>query len=211
MSNEVSGSETGFDGPDIVLDALRRLSPTQPQIDRDRLMFLAGRASAVGESTQYSVLSTGCSGDLYHPVRTRATTGYGNLLWPAAASVLAATSLGLAITIAVRAVPSPPLIVVREAAPAQGDADAHAAQSPKDVVPSRRIVAPPVVAAALAPGENYLRTREVAFRMGLEALGSPGTTLRTDVPTYREMLENIAAAAGKSESSAARPAFPSKM
>ena len=60
-------------------------------------------------------------------------------------------------------------------------------------------------AASRSPTDNYIRTRDVALRMGLDALGGPAAfSDRLAVPTYRDLMEG-AAAAGRSSAVSASP------
>jgi len=172
---------------DPVLAALAACSPAPPQLDRDRLMFLAGRASAHPVlSTQYSVPTT------------------ASRLWPTAAAVLAATSIGLAVALFTRTVPEPRVVVVRQSQP-PGTAAIVATTTSNE--PARSIHAPSFASREALPRENYLRTREVAFRMGLDALGSTAITGEPFVPTYADLLRglNQSTAAGPDSAAPARP------
>jgi hypothetical protein len=190
MSDERESST----GLNPIEQALRSFAPIAPQLDRDRLMFLAGRANAEGRG-----LLAPSMGNLSRSERAT------RWLWPASSAALAATSLALAIALFTRSTPQPQLIV-RDA-----PASAVAPQSPVsngDTAP-RRQYATALPRPAPANSESYLKTREVAFRMGLDALGSPpsGGSELSPGTTYIELLEALAAPpAGPAASPAER--FP---
>jgi hypothetical protein len=155
---------------------LASVAPTPPRIDRDRLMFLAGAASATPGSAGASPSHASVS-------RT------GAWLWPASTAALAATSLALAMALLVR--PDPPQRIV-------GDRPAANPVSP----PAPSTSEQPSIAVTVArrrepsdlPANNYLRSRDVALRLGLDALGSPAASGGgLPAPTYRTWLESFAA------------------
>jgi hypothetical protein len=198
MSNENDKS-----GP---LDALeRRLGgfvAAPARIERDRLMFLAGRASA--ESAQYSVLSTEYSQQTIERPKARIDNRRRKWFWPASAAALAATALALAVALVLRweprevivyrDVPGPATII---AATPRGASLADGFQVAA-VVRSRPAV-------SRVPAENYLRTREVAVRMGLDAIGSqPGGPDFSAAPTYGDLLRGLEGSRRASEGAAER-------
>ena len=146
---------------------LAAFAPRPPQLDRDRLMFLAGAESVLSPA------------DHGRERRVDAAAKRGAWLWPAATASLAATSLALAFALFLR--PAPPVqIVVRERPtppPAAAEVAIVVAQSTpglpdtddrEQLLPYRPETRQPEV-----PANNYVRTREVALRMGVDALGSP--------------------------------------
>ena len=146
---------------------LRSFVPAPPRLDRDRLMFLAGAASVQGSEV---------SGQVSEVARAkRAWT------WPAATAALAATSLALAIALVVRTNAPPQVVyVVRPvAAPSMSPQVAiQPERSPNfPATTTDTVVAPrPATRSASTPqipADNYVRSREVALRMGLDALGTP--------------------------------------
>jgi hypothetical protein len=165
--------------------ALRQLRPEPPRIERDRLMFLAGRASA--ESTQYSVLSTEYSSQAFELATARINHLRGNWFWPASTAALAATSLALAVALVLRGEPRE-VIVYRDApGPAIAVAATPRGAAAEDFQVAAVVSIRPVVSRV--PAENYLRTREVAARMGLDAIGSqPGGPDFSAPPTYGDLL-----------------------
>jgi hypothetical protein len=112
----------------------------------------------------------------------------------------------------------------REAAvPAPTVASAHVPQDPEEPThraivsdePLRIAIDPSVARAAetrrpIPPAHNYLQTREVALRMGLDAIGSPRRVGDGAVsPTYFDWLSSLAEAPAEAQQSAA--GLPSKM
>jgi hypothetical protein len=158
--------------PSPLEQALAAFSPAPPQLDRDRLMFLAGAAAEVG-SRKSEVGSRSVGGRYW--------------FWPASTATLAATSLALAIALFARPAPQP-LLVVHETTPPTVQPPRAAVE--RDVPPPRLAVAVPPRPAATT--DSYLKTREVALRMGLDALGSPGSGGgQASGGTYLELLEGL--------------------
>lgn len=136
-------------------------------------MFLAGVASATPGSAGVS------------PSQTRAW------LWPASTAALAATSLALAMALLVR--PEPPQRIVYLDRPATNPAAPLAPRMPEPPLVARAIVGRS--APTELPANNYVRSRDVALRLGLDALGSPaiGGGGNLPAPTYRSWLESFVA------------------
>jgi hypothetical protein len=60
-------------------------------------------------------------------------------------------------------------------------------------------------AVSRVPAENYLRTREVALRMGLDAIGSqPGGPGFSAPPTYGDLMLGLAGSRREAEGAAER-------
>jgi len=170
------------EGPDPITRVLASFSPAAPQIDRDRLMFMAGRASAA--SQEPGARSPELPAPIPGHLRSR------QWLWPASTAALAATSLALALALFVRPIPGPQIVYV----PRQAAAEAPQRMSEKAIdqggVP---VPAGTARADSLLPPDNYLRTREVALRMGLDAIGAPraGGDAATIAPTYGSWLQGL--------------------
>ena len=163
MSSEFTNHSENPDDLKHVEQTLAALTPRPPQIDRDRLMFLAGAASVQGSGFGVS-------------------KARGAWTWPAATAALAATSLALAIALVVRTNAPPQVVYVDRPAPAAPSMRPQVAIQPErspnlPATVTDAVVAPrPAARSAQAPAvpaDNYLRSREVALRMGLDALGSP--------------------------------------
>jgi len=187
--------------------ALAQFSPRTANVDRDRLMFLAGAASTLNP-VAHGRVSRADAAD------KRAWQ------WPAATAALAATSLALAVALFLR--PEPQLRIVyqdRPAAVATAEPPA-AAPAVVEVLPPEfpRHVAVPTVARRTSltqpssarrdlPGSNYLQTREVALRMGLDALGTPRSSGGTSgsAPTYFDWLSGLADSPARTEQPEALP------
>jgi hypothetical protein len=194
MSNEISDHEH-CKSPDPVLASMRALSPAPCQLDRDQLMFLAGKASAGGTSEAYSVSPARTNGSLL-----RRTPGQA-WIWPVAATVFAATSLVLGGMLAVH--PGMPVAAAQRIGPIRLSGSATAIQESIEGAVSRPAPAAATRRAAEVAFPNYLRTREVAFRMGLDALGTPSSTATGEAPSYGELMFEISSAARPEEN---RPA-----
>jgi len=171
--NPVGNALRGIPAAGPFEQVLASFAPAAPQLDRDRLMFLAGAASVQGS------------------VQTRQNPLW---LWPASTATLAATSLALAIALFLRPA-LPTQYIVRDvpgpSPPAASVPELAATRTPQED--------PPQYAAAPArpqpaTGDSYLKTREVAFRMGLDALGSPssGGSGLASATTYLDLLEGLA-------------------
>src|SRR6266436_901073 len=150
---------------DSVVDALSRFSVARPQIDRDRLMFLAGQASARGHESA----NRGTSPESGGVCLSQAAAAHW--LWPATTAVLSATSLALGFVLLLRPVPqservnrSPETFVETTQ---QNLETSHAT----DIGLIARADPP-----SYLPTDNYLRMREIALRMGVDALGSPAVS-----------------------------------
>jgi hypothetical protein len=190
MSSESEHRCPRSEALDPIERALSNFSAAPPQIDRDRLMFLAGQASAEASREapgDKDDSNTQMTGKLTHPARL-AKGDRLRWLWPASTAALAAISLGLLLILVVRPA-SQPLIVYRER-----PAVKLAAQQPRRESTAEIPSALPVaVHAAHLTADSYLRTRDVALRMGLDALGSPAAfSGGLASPTYGELLQGLA-------------------
>jgi hypothetical protein len=191
MSSEFNNRENP-DELKATEQALAAIAPRPAQVERDRLMFLAGAASAAarGQGT----------GDRGQEERV-APVGRGTWLWPAASAALGATSLALTIALVVRANPPPQVVYVERPAPAVPAASPRiAVQSvqPSPSQPAAEIAVAPRPAPRPAtivqvPADNYVRSREVALRMGLDALGAQRASGgRSSAPvTYLDWLVGL--------------------
>ena len=158
-----------YENPDElkhVEQTLVSMMPRPPQVDRDRLMFLAGAASAQESEVRGQ--------------RSEVAKIKGAWTWPAATAALAATSLALAIALVVRTNAPAQIVYVDRPAPAAPALSPQVAIQPKpspnlpatatDSAVARSV---PRTASRRVPADNYLRSREVALRMGVDALGTP--------------------------------------
>jgi hypothetical protein len=207
--HEIQNQSDGAVSP--IEQALARFVPAAPRLDRDRLMFLAGQASALASGQQLA--SGGCEspdnfdrshssdiGKLTLPARRMRGSGRA-WLWPASTAALAATSLALLIALVARPAPQTQIVyrarlieVPVPTAPAtRADVASHDPSSPAP--PLAAGVRPDRTAAAAASNGNYLRSRDVALRLGLDALGSGPRTGEeaAPAPTYRDLLEVLTA------------------
>ncbi|MEX2173392.1 MAG: hypothetical protein WD872_03460 [Pirellulaceae bacterium] len=203
----------------VVEQLLAAVAPVAPRLDRDRLMFLAGQASASasGRRLQASGRRGAPDGDdlphgedigkLTHPARQLRRA------WPVATAALAATSLALAIALFLRPQPTTRVEIVYRDRPAPAIAPERvAAAMPEkiestDALPTARAFARRTRTEVLA--SNYLRTRDIALRLGLDALGTaPGGSGDGSVtaPTYRSLLEGLLSSGPRSTDPAASSA-----
>jgi len=169
--NPVGNALRGVPTASPIEQSLAGFAPAPPQLDRDRLMFLAGAASVQGS------------------VQTRQSPRW---LWPASTATLAATSLALAIALFLRPAPQTQYIVRDVPGPSPpAPSVPDLARTPQDE-PPRYVAAP--ARPQPATGDSYIKTREVALRMGLDALGSPssGGSGLASANTYLDLLEGLA-------------------
>jgi len=162
--------------------ALANFSPAAPRIDRDRLMFLAGQASMKG------------------PDAVCARPG-AQWFWPASTAALAATSLALAFALFVRPVAGPQIVYVER--PAAIDTSPHKSEKATNATIAS-VSAWTSKTDLTLPSDNYVRTREVALRMGLDAIGAPraGGPTTMAAPTYGNLLHSLDAAPSRSPDTA---------
>lgn len=166
---------------------LAALAPAGARVDRDRLMFLAGEAQGLEVR------------DMRSEVRRR---GGSSWLWPAAAMTLGATSLALLMALFVR--PETQIVYRdREVLVEQPQVPMQSQTTPvaeTGTIPITLAVAQR--SPASIPTNNYVRTREVALRMGLDALGGPSREGAADVDdampeTYGDWLQSLTATADR--------------
>jgi hypothetical protein len=164
---------------------LAQLAPAPPQIDRDKLMFAAGRAA--GESAALAA-------------RLR-VSGVARWLWPAATATMAAASLLLGMMLVWRN-DHPPLAAENSLA-----SSARTNLPPHDIaIASVDSALPPTLndhaGSWLAGGDGgYLALRQIALTRGVGALNSDslssngrGTTVTEPPPppaTARDLLNEL--------------------
>ena len=175
--------------------ALTAASPAPPRIDRDRLMFLAGAASAMVPPEPRT------PGTPWVPAPLTPAKGSGfrvheGYAWPAATAALAATSLALATALFLRPAPPERIVYLPQPVESGNGASASGGRQPPEaiLVASQNTPAQVrVVAPATAHQHNYLRSRDVALRFGLDALGTLNSASGegAPAPTYRTLLESL--------------------
>jgi hypothetical protein len=182
---------------------LKDFVPASSGIDRDRLMYLAGRAAAFAEAG---------------PRPSHRSRAAGNAwIWPAATAVMSATSLALAIALVIRPAPS---IAERE-----GSAPPAHRQEPQipdpsgmralvhDAAPAQRTELDDprgaerseAVEFAGSRARNYLQQREIALNHGVDALptaASAESVARAALPQRKLLEELLPPAAGQASDSA---------
>jgi hypothetical protein len=130
--------------------ALSGLIPAASRLDRDRLMYQAGAASAA-PATNHPAIRTS-----RHPM----------MLWPAATAALLVVALGLGTLVALRRPEDRIVYVDRPAAKSnQGTSPALAVQFPR--------IEPAIPRALDPPSAGYLALREQVLRLGVEAIEPP--------------------------------------
>ena len=132
--------------------SLASLQPSGSGVNRDQLMFLAGRQSA-------------------QPAPTWA--GVSARLWAASTMISSAAAVVMAVLLAVRPQPQPQTIVKYPPAPAAETPSPQPAQyvvAPSRDTGSDQDAAPPVA--------SYLRLRNQALTMGVDALPLPSRPLQ---------------------------------
>jgi hypothetical protein len=171
--------------------SLRGVAPVPARLDRDRLMFLAGAASA----------------GVLKPAPEVALARRSRFLWPATTGAFAATSLALAMALIFRPTPPPQIVYLKPEIPLATPAAVPHEMSPLEIIPEMTArVPPPAPAARVA--NNYLQTREVALRFGVDALGNrQGATDAVPLTTYGDWLESVLPPPAVSRSSSSP--FPS--
>jgi hypothetical protein len=130
--------------------ALSGLIPAASRLDRDRLMYQAGAASAAPATNHPAIRSS------RHPMR----------LWPAATAALLVVALGLGTFVALRE-PHERIVYVDRPA-----AKSNLGTSPNLAIRFPRIE--PAIPRAQDPANaSYLALREQVLRLGVEALDAP--------------------------------------
>jgi hypothetical protein len=161
-----------------VEQTLASFSAAPPRLDRDRLMFLAGQASA----------NLPVAGGPWSAV------GRNHWLLPASSATLAATSLALAIALFARPAPQPQVVIRHVPTESMGLAP-QPKRAEHDSTSPPRIASVPSMPSS-PRSDSYLKNRDLALRMGLDALGAPrpgGSGL--PAATYLELLEGLSAPA----------------
>jgi hypothetical protein len=158
---------------------LARLTPAAPRIDRDRLMFEAGRAAAFQPERSS------------HPANPIRVARY---FWPAATCTMTAASLILAFTAFQQHLS---LQSARNNLASIGTAQPAAEPQITTPVMQTQITVAPWLAKR-APQSGYLNTRFIALTRGVSAMESPletadsnFTPANTQPSTRREMLNEL--------------------
>jgi len=182
----------------LVEQALTGLVPVPPRVDRDRLMFLAGAASAGRDLASgrreppdgVNLAERKPIGKLTHPARP---------IWLATTVVLGSTSLALAIALLNRPTPVERIVYRdHEVLGTETQPRAFSGTQPQAIAGTPQRAPATASGTAAIPADNYVRTREVALRLGLDALGnwpSGGSEIESPAPTVRSLLESLSPAA----------------
>jgi hypothetical protein len=163
--------------------ALRQFAPRALHLERERLMFLAGRAAAEADA----------------PARSR-------WLWPVATAALGVTAASLALALGIQ-LTQPPVErivyrdrlvpqVVAQPAPAEAPFEQPATVSPAVVATTALVETNRQETSPWWPAlteESVLKMRNVALRWGVEALPASGAAnpSRSSQPTSVELWQEF--------------------
>jgi len=112
--------------------------------------------------------------------------------------MLGATSLALCAALMSRPEPEPQIVyrdrVIRVAAQPQKQDEPNTPRAASSNAVLITLAAYQRQAVAVVPADNYVRTREVALRMGLDAIGSPRSLGGDGLPatSYGDWLQSLA-------------------
>jgi hypothetical protein len=190
---------------------LKVFEPAASGINRDRLMYLAGRASALAEAATPQ------------PSHSLKVGGDRAWIWPAATAVMSAISLALAIALLVRPAPS---IADRDERVQPAPSHRQEPQAPEaieseslvhdsipvegnrvEVVVHRSDKSAPVAPSVGASARRYLEQRELALQHGVDALpvsAAPAASVARVALPQRKLLDELLPA-GVRETSSADP------
>ncbi|HVX60672.1 MAG TPA: hypothetical protein VHC19_08720 [Pirellulales bacterium] len=169
--------------------ALCSLAPRAAQLDRDRLMFLAGQA-AVPQASQECELAA----DQSHQVDAVSSLG-ARWGWPVAFSAMTALAASLLLVLLNR--PEPQVIErvvrvpveVRRSVAEAADAPEQADRFVVDAARTERAEYQP------PSGDSYLRLRNRALALGIDswmdAVRSPGFASEERPASYRELRDSL--------------------
>ena len=184
---------------------LSRLTPAPLRLDRDRLMFTAGRASTNQDGRAMHIAGPSRSGSLSRHIAGPSWSGSwsGSLplrFWPAATAVMTAASVMLAMMLFWQTPPEHnDLHIAKQAAPQQSQfsmMDVRPVAVADTFLPPSWFILP----WSELPTSGYLATRHAALSLGLAALdrevfaaGTNGTPahLNERPPTARELLREF--------------------
>ncbi len=154
MFDEQKSSEYELSGELTALERqLRGLTPVMPRIDRDRLMFAAGRVAEEG------------------PIRIATTSriaGAGRWLWPAATACMTAATLLLATMLVWQS--RLQLVARQKEAKPQAVVDVVSALREGEVNPAYLVTSRDGWSTSGPPTDTYLGVRYIALTHGVSAL-----------------------------------------
>lgn len=198
MSHEFSPDP----GAQQIETRLSAYAPRPPRIDRDRLMFEAGRAAAFSHFPlgKGSPFQRGAIGWFNLP----AAGSPPHWLWPASTLMMTAVSCGLAVALFLQVDPVPRVQVIKRVVREPHHAPSSTPAAPQPVLVSsdrRHQVEPlpaeplpaeesPALTLAALPENHLLRVRQVALTQGADAISPPqaGGTVRLATPPTRGSL-----------------------
>jgi len=183
--------------------ALAALAPRAEQLDRQRLMFLAGRASVLGERSEGA--TAGLSGSGHESTAGQASRGtrHSRWPWPTAFAAMTAVAAGLLVALVMQSgrqvvptipVPSDSVTANGDRQPATSPGRAEPIQpGPEDQRPGTPPW--PSDALVLSPADRRLERILVSELSGPAAAGETSGAARAPV-SYRELLESLLKDAG---------------
>jgi hypothetical protein len=191
-------------GPGEIEADLSAYAPRPPRIDRDRLMFEAGRAAVQSQLSAGAAAAMRQGFVAWFP--SPPTFFPTSWLWPASTLAMTLVALGLGIALLLRpdpqermpvvdrvrhapaasrpATPHPPLLVNSGGLPPTGQQDRPEPPAPEG----------PVVSLDSLPENHLLRVRQVVLTQGVEALPSPvvrETTRLSPPPTRGALMRTM--------------------
>lgn len=206
-------------GAQQIETSLSAYAPRPPRIDRDRLMFEAGRAAAFSHFplAKGSPFQRGAIGWFNLP----SSCSPPHWLWPASTLMMTAVACGFAVALFLQVDPVPRVQVIKRVVREPHRTLPSPAAAPEPVLvssdrryqveqfsaqPSPAEEAPALTLAAL-PENHLLRVREVALTQGVDAISPPhseGTVRLATPPTRGSLMRKFAPSPAAASSS---PAF----
>lgn len=181
---------------------LSAYAPRPPRIDRDRLMFEAGRAAEVSHPAASAVLSLRPGVIAWFPTGPQPAAPL-NWLWPASTMAMTLVAMGLGVALLLQPAPRQRVPIVRIPAHAPQAASPLAVSSGGLNQPHQDFAhgpaaeeEAPVIALESLPENHVLRLRQVALTQDVDALApslSRDTTRLTPLPTRGSLMRSLAA------------------
>ena len=178
---------------------LTAYAPRPARIDRDRLMFEAGRAAAASHPSAGAALALRPGVIAWFPPPSPQAGSPASWLWPASTLALGLVSVGLGIVLLLRPMERVQVVerIVRIPAHAPQAVPGPMAVSSGGLLPDREVVRQPAdeqetpaIALESLPENHLLRVRQTALTQGGELLAPPigRETARLSPPPTRGAL-----------------------
>ncbi|HUE74701.1 MAG TPA: hypothetical protein VMP01_27785 [Pirellulaceae bacterium] len=185
---------------------LTAYAPRPPRIDRDRLMFEAGRAAEVSHPAASAALSLRPGAIAWFPPAPQSPPPM-NWLWPASTMAMTVVAVGLGLALLVRPVPLERVQVVERVVRIPSHApqavpqplavsSGHRDQANHDFAGPAAEDEAPVLTLESLPENHVLRIRQVALTQDIDALAPPvssDTARLTPLPTRGSLMRKLAA------------------